>query len=189
VVLGKARGRQTGTAGAFVRQRAARRLVHFQAVANRIRFGRLRRERNIPVTKVAERLKKALDVESVTKKFYREFQDQHIEFLKYIEGIDDERQRKWYASVLMNRLMFIYFLQGKRFIDNGDVKYLQNKLEESEKRGKDLYYKQFLQALFFEGFAKPHDKRSDEAKRLLGTIKYLNGACSSAPDRRTLPED
>jgi hypothetical protein len=62
-------------------------------------------------------LKAALDVERVTKRFYREFQQQHLDFLALIEGIADERQRRWYASVLLNRLMFIYFLQRKHFLD------------------------------------------------------------------------
>jgi len=130
---------------------------------------------NIPLLKVTERLKEALDVERVTKKFYVEFEQQHLAFLKLIEGIDDERDQRWYASVLLNRLMLIYFLQRKFFLDNGDGQYVQNKLAESLKKGRDLYYEKFLKALFFEGFAKPEDKRDPQTNRLLGKIKYLNG--------------
>jgi len=130
---------------------------------------------NIPLVEVTDRLKEALDIERVTKRFYTEFQDQHIAFLELIEGIDDERDRRWYASVLLNRMMFIYFLQRKFFLNNGDGRYLQNKLEEIQKRGPNLYYEEFLKVLFFEGFAKPQEKRTPEANRLLGKIKYLNG--------------
>ncbi|MGH7961143.1 MAG: Eco57I restriction-modification methylase domain-containing protein, partial [Candidatus Binatia bacterium] len=84
----------------------------------------------VAVVEVAARLKKSLDVEKVTKRFYREFSDQHLAFLELIQGIDDERQRRWYASVLLNRLMFIYFLQRKYFLDNGNARYLQDKLAE-----------------------------------------------------------
>jgi len=132
-------------------------------------------EGNIAVAEVASRLKKALDVERVTKKFYGEFSEQHLAFLELIQGIPDDRQRHWYASVLLNRLMFIYFLQRKFFLDGGDERYLQNKLDQSKKTGKDRYYSVFLNVLFFEGFAKPDTQRGDEAKRLLGKIKYLNG--------------
>ena len=132
-------------------------------------------EGNIPITEVANRLKAALDVERVTKKFYREFQEQHLAFLGLIEGIADERQRRWYASVLLNRLMFIYFLQRKHFLDGGNTRYLQEKLDQSRKQGRERYYSEFLQALFFEGFAKPEKQRSAQAKKLLGQIKYLNG--------------
>jgi Putative DNA-binding domain len=129
----------------------------------------------LPIVEVASRLKKALDIEHVTKKFYAEFQQEHIAFLEFIKGIDDERDRRWYASIMLNRLMFVYFLQKKYFIDNGDDLYLQNKLAESRKRGRDLYYSEFLTTLFFEGFAKPEEERSAKARTLLGTIKYLNG--------------
>ena len=130
---------------------------------------------NIPLVEVTDRLREALDIERVTKRFYTEFQDQHIAFLELIKGIDDERDRRWYASVLLNRLMFIYFLQRKFFLNSGDGRYLQNKLEEIQKRGRNLYYDEFLKVLFFEGFAKPEEKRIPEANRLLGKIKYLNG--------------
>lgn len=130
---------------------------------------------NVSVLEVATRLRNALDVETVTKKFYREFYDQHIAFIDFIQGIPDEKQRRWYASVLLNRLMFIYFLQRKGFIDNGDLNYLQNRLAQTRANGPDLYYSDFLRLLFFEGFAKPEDQRSPDARKLLGSIKYLNG--------------
>jgi len=130
---------------------------------------------NLPLIEVAHRLKQALDIERVTKRFYKEYADQHVAFLQLIEGIDDERDRRWYASVLLNRLMFVYFLQKKHFIDNGNGNYLQDKLAESRAAGKNRYYCRFLRTLFFEGFAKPKDQRSPEARALLGEIKYLNG--------------
>jgi len=70
-------------------------------------------EGQVGIVAVARKLQSALDVERVTKKFFRDFQDQHLAFLEYIQGIPDQRQRRWYASVLLNRLMFIYFLQKK----------------------------------------------------------------------------
>ena len=70
--------------------------------------------------------------------------------------------------------MFIYFLQKKGFIQNNS-QYLDGKLKESQDRGPDRYYREFLDALFFEGFAKPEHERSPEAKSLLGPIPYLNG--------------
>ncbi|MBA3352021.1 MAG: hypothetical protein H0U23_06275 [Blastocatellia bacterium] len=132
-------------------------------------------EGNIPITEVADRLREALDVERVTKRFYKEFQQQHLDFLALIDGIGDERQRRCYASVLLNRLMFIYFLQRKSFLDGGNVRYLQEKLEQSRKQGRDKYFSGFLHTLFFEGFAKPEKERSAATRKLLGQIRYLNG--------------
>ena len=130
---------------------------------------------DVSVIEVAKRLRDALDIERVTKKFYNEFQAQHLAFIDLIGGIPKERERKWYASVLLNRLMFIYFLQRKGFIDNGDVEYLQNKLAATRQRGPDLFYDKFLKLLFFEGFAKNESARSAEARAVLGKVKYLNG--------------
>jgi hypothetical protein len=128
------------------------------------------------VLEVAKRIKDALDVERVTKDFYRDFKEKRDEFAGAISGIDNERDRKWYVSVLLNRLMFIYFLQRKFFLDNGNGNYLQDKLNQIQaEKGPDHYYDTFLRLLFFEGFAVPRDEWSDEAKRLLGNIKYLNG--------------
>lgn len=140
-----------------------------------VELGDLDAKGDIPITDVLKRLKTALDVERVTKKFYNEYQHQHIAFVELIKGIGDEQDRKWYASVLLNRLMFIYFLQGKGFIDGGDHRYLQRKLEESRGRGADRFYAEFLDKLFFEGFAKPEAERSSDARAMLGTVRYLNG--------------
>lgn len=134
----------------------------------------LREDGTIPITEVTSRLADSLDVERVTKKFYSEFSELRDKFIKLIKGIDKESDRFWYASVLLNRLMFIYFLQKRSFIQD-DTRYLDHKLEASKDRGDDLYYSEFLNALFFEGFAKPESQRSDEAKVLLGKIRYLNG--------------
>jgi hypothetical protein len=130
---------------------------------------------NISVIEVASRLKRALDVEKTTKRFFREFDEQHLDFLRYLEDISDDRSRQWYASVLLNRLMFIWFLQKKGFLNGGDRDYLVTKLNESKNRGKDRFFADFLRCLFFEGFAKPEAARSDAANRLVGKIRYLNG--------------
>jgi hypothetical protein len=121
-----------------------------------------------------EKVKKAFDLEKVTKKFYDEFKKQHAAFLKFLKGIPDEHLQRWYASVMLNRLMFIYFVQKKGFL-NGNLDYLKHKLAESKKRDKNEFYSDFLCPLFFEGFAKRESDRSAKTKQLLGNIPYLNG--------------
>jgi hypothetical protein len=127
------------------------------------------------VIDIAQRLQTGFDVERVTKRFFEDFKQQHIEFIKVIRGIDNETDKRWYTSVILNRLMFVYFLQRKGFLDDGKTLYLQQKLKESQQRGTDLFYREFLQALFFEGFGKPQDQRSDNTNALIGDVKYLNG--------------
>ena len=121
-----------------------------------------------------EKVKRAFDLEKVTKRFYDEFKKQHATFLKFLKGIPDEHMQHWYASIMLNRLMFIYFIQKKGFL-GGDLDYLKHRLAESKMRGKDQYYSKFLCPLFFEGFAKRENDRSVKAKQILGDVPYLNG--------------
>ena len=134
----------------------------------------LEQEPDITHLDVIEQVQAAFDVEPVTRRFYDHFKKEHTAFLKFLNGIPDEEMQKWYASVMLNRLMFIYFIQKKSFLDS-DQNYLSTKLTESQEMGKDQYYKNFLCPLFFEGFAKPEVERSRQAHRLLGKIPYLNG--------------
>lgn len=129
----------------------------------------------LPVLEVARRMESALDVEKTTKKFFTAYQEQHGNLLAEIEGIDDERDRRWYASVILNRLMFVWFMQKKGFLDNADYDYLPEQFAASQKRGKDRFYGEFLNALFFEAFAKPKADRAPAVQKLTGDIPYLNG--------------
>ena len=128
-----------------------------------------------PLAQLVERMRSALDVERITKKFFREYDAQRLAFVELIQGIPDERDRRWYASVLMNRLMFVWFLQRKHFLDGGNPNYLLDRLRDSQLSAKDAFFSGFLQALFFEGFAKPPEQRSSAVRRLIGDIRYLNG--------------
>ncbi len=138
-------------------------------------------DNSLSVVQIAQRLQKAFDIERVTKQFYKDFQEEHKRFLGYVKGINNESDRRWYTSVILNRLMFVYFLQRKGFIDkcnenpNGDSEYLQNKLAASKQRGENLFYSEFLKVLFFDTFAKPEIDRDSSVKRLVGNVKYLNG--------------
>ncbi|GBD95737.1 MAG TPA: SAM-dependent methyltransferase [Nitrospirae bacterium] len=131
-------------------------------------------EETLTLPHVTGRMRKAFDVERVTKRFYDRFKKEHDSFFSFIMGIPDDDLHRWYASVMLNRLMFIYFVQKKGFLDS-DSDYLRNKLMQSKQQGKDLFYKDVLCPLFFEGFAKKAKDRSEKINRLLGEVPYLNG--------------
>lgn len=135
-------------------------------------------EAGLSVTEIAGRARAAFDIEKVTKAFYRDFDTHRKGFLKFIEGIGDVADREWYASVMLNRLMFVYFIQRKGFLD-GDVNYLRNRLERCQKeQGKNKFYpfyRYFLLRLFHEGFGKRRKDRAPDLEKLLGNIPYLNG--------------
>ena len=135
-------------------------------------------EIGLSVTQVAGRVRAAFDIEKITKLFYRDFDTQRKGFLKFIEGIKEVADREWYASVMLNRLMFVYFIQRKGFLD-GDSNYLRNRLRRcQQENGKDKFYsfyRYFLLRLFHEGFGKRRKDRTPDLEKLLGNIPYLNG--------------
>ncbi len=134
----------------------------------------LEEEEELGLPDVTTRVRASFDVERVTKRFYDRFKQEHAKFLKFLKGIPDEELERWYVSVMMSRLMFIYFIQKKGFL-NGDPNYLQTGLAESQERGKDKYYREFLCPLFFQGFARQESERSKAGRKLLGQVPYLNG--------------
>lgn len=130
---------------------------------------------------VEEKKQAALTVERVTKKFYNEFEAQHRVFTGQIVGLEaDEEVRKWYASLMLNRLMFAYFIQRKGFL-GGDHDYLRHKLDQCINAGEDgaffRYYQAFLLKFFHEGLGrKPTERRlTDAESAMLGDVPYLNG--------------
>jgi len=140
----------------------------------------LEEEEKITVVDVAGRARAAFDVDKVTKKFYDRFKTEHGDFLELIKGIKATADLEWYTSVMLNRLMFVYFIQKKGFLD-GDADYLRNRLAMVRKaRGNDRFhsfYRYFLLRLFHEGLGKaPGDRKLDAAmEKLLGKVPFLNG--------------
>lgn len=137
----------------------------------------------------------AVNSEKITKDFYSGFRKEHKAFADFITGIDDHiadtaknRNKQWYTSVMLNRLMFCYFIQKKGFLD-GDVDYLQHKLQWVRlKKGSDRFFQSFYQGflarLFHDGLNKP---RHDAAfEQLYGRIPYLNGGMF---DKHQLEQD
>ena len=88
----------------------------------------------MPVFEAARRIQAALDVDKTTEKFFARSSAQHAKLLTQIEGIVDDRDRRWYALTILNRLMFVGFLQKKFFLDGGNTDDLMTKLAESGQR-------------------------------------------------------
>ncbi len=140
----------------------------------------------LTIVDVVQRIKDnfGANAEKVTKKFYVEFKKQHTSFLHFIDGIDnalpdkDNTNKQWYASLMLNRLMFCYFIQKKGFLDQ-DKNYLKNKLKACNAASGDgnfySFYRHFLLELFHDGLGKPVAQRNGNPPVDLGNIPYLNG--------------
>ena len=144
----------------------------------------LEQEPTLTQPEVASKLKKGFDVEKITKKFYDRFKKEHAVFLGFIQGIPVQGDREWYTSVMLNRLMFIYFIQRQGFLGtkskhtlDGETDYLRQRLKMTQElNGPDTFhsfYRYFLLRLFHEGLNAR--ERTPELERLLGNVPYLNG--------------
>lgn len=146
-------------------------------------------EEETTIIDVRERVQAAfaLNSEEITKGFYSGFKKQHDAFTNFITGIDDHitsakenRNKQWYTSVMLNRLMFCYFIQKKGFLDN-NVHYLRDKLAWcQQQRGAGTFfhsfYKGFLTHLFQDGLNTPRTETEELAfHKVYGRIPYLNG--------------
>ena len=149
----------------------------------------LEEEGNLGITDVTERFQQSLDVERVTRRFYDRFRTELTTFQKFIDGFAEQGDRDWYASLMLNRMMFVYFIQKQGFLDD-DEHYLRNRLRQvQEQDGPDRFqrfYRQFLLRLFHEGLGQPEADRSPELVALLGKVPYLNGGIF---DRHALERD
>ena len=149
-----------------------------------IAFG-LDEEDGLIIPKVVWRVRQTLDVEKVTKRFYDRFKTELEAFQKFIAGITSQGDREWYASLMLNRMMFVYFVQKQGFLD-GDTDYLRNKLrlvQNSRGTGKfQQFYQDFLRRLFHEGLGQPESERDPEFAELLGRVPFLNGGLFDVHD-------
>jgi hypothetical protein len=70
----------------------------------------LSEEEGIDLAGVVFRLRDAFDRDQITRRFYDHFRREHAAFLDFIKGITDQGDKEWHASLMLNRLMFVYFI-------------------------------------------------------------------------------
>ncbi|MFN6179622.1 MAG: hypothetical protein ACK4ZH_02810, partial [Dolichospermum sp.] len=117
-----------------------------------------------------------ISIDKIIKKFYDQFRKEYSTFLDFIDGIPVKFDQEWYASLMLNRLMFIYFIQRKGFLNN-DLDYLRTKLNQCQEHKENnqfySFYRYFLLKLFHQGLG--NQNRNTELEALLGKVPYLNG--------------
>jgi hypothetical protein len=133
---------------------------------------------SITPAKVRDRVRGHVETTKITKEFYRKFQSHHETLASSIVGLPDEC-RSIYSTTLLNRLMFIWFLQKKLFL-NGDSNYLSSCLASirnlSEPKNFYAFYKNYLLDLFFNHLNSNNDpKQSSEISQIIGDVPYING--------------
>jgi type I restriction-modification system DNA methylase subunit len=138
----------------------------------------------LTVIDVRERMRQSFASDQVTNKFFGEFKKMHVklsgdkETLGDLNGIENYEDRRWYSSVLLNRLMFLYFLEKKGFLDN-DTNYLRSRLTKVQQNiGYDEFfgfYSNFLIPLFHNALGQKGVELSPDLREIIGDVPYLNG--------------
>ena len=148
-------------------------------------FVALDEEDSLNIALVANRVRAALDVERITKRFYDQFRAELDAFGSFIEGIKGQGERDWYASLMLNRMMFVYFVQRQGFLD-GDLDYLRHRLGMVQRQyggGRfQQFYRIFRLRRFHEGLGQPEFQRAPDLAALLGRVPFLNGGLFDVHD-------
>jgi hypothetical protein len=132
---------------------------------------------------VRNRIRGQFESSKVTSDFFKKFKERH-EFLKSeIKGLPDDQTASSYSTLILNRLMFVYFLQKKEFL-NSDPNYLKNCLHRVQAlKGQDKFYsfyRDYLLELFFNRLDSSNGKVKDPAiAEILGDVPYVNGGVFS----------
>src|SRR6266516_358101 len=114
------------------------------------------------------------DIARIYKRFFKRFQAEYAIFLTYIHGITDNSDLNKYAMLTLTRLMFLYFLQHKNFLDN-DPNYLSNHLKIFQNCGDTTglnFYHDFLLCVLFNGLS--NSNHSSDLCAIAGNIPFLN---------------
>src|SRR5579884_919906 len=108
------------------------------------------------------------------KQFYAEFRCEYEAFQLQVTGLASDAEREQYTSLILCRLLFLYFLQKQGYLD-GDPCYLPHHLchmrAYSEEPG--AFYRAFLLPLFHQGLGTT--TRTPDMLALLGNVPYLGG--------------
>lgn len=122
---------------------------------------------------IQQRHDEAFDVEAVTKKFFADF----CSIFEFVAK-DIRKHNDWDSDVieketqtLLNRLLFLYFIQRKGWL-NRERDYLYKRFREHFKAEPDgtTYYSRFLHPLFIR-----LSTEMEEAGSVLGDVPFLNG--------------
>ena len=147
-----------------------------------------------------ENIRRAFSVDALSNDFFNDYRDLYADFVQYITGKRYVKEKgKWeekklgepnyqydvtfgkddklvrdYIKKMFGRIVFLYFLQRKGWLD-GNRQYMHDLFYDST--NKENFLDGVLEPLFFEVLNTDKHLRTEEAKSLPGSenIPYLNG--------------
>lgn len=134
---------------------------------------------------IQERHDHAFNVERLTDQFFGGFKQEFFNLEEaLLAQVDDRQWAHDYALRLLSRLMFVYFIQRKRWI-NDDPDFMANywKLYQETTGGDGTFFERWLKPLFFKAFQDPGtaseilklDYIPEPIRSALRNAPYLNG--------------
>ena len=124
---------------------------------------------------------KAFNVEAVTKQFFEDYKSVFHDLQDDLAGqTADHRWAHDYALQFLNRCMFLYFIQRKRWLGE-DTEFLRSFWESYQATDEpaDSFVDRWLNVLFFEAFNNKfhggHRHFPDQIREALALAPYLNG--------------
>lgn len=124
----------------------------------------------------------AFSVEEVTKEFYEAYKDKLFKMEEELlsQDIGDRRDAKGFSQQFLNRLMFLYFIQKKGWL-NSDRKFIIELIERYKRQSSSStsIYDDWLKPLFFYSFnnrniPSGHNLPND-LEKVFDRMPYLNG--------------
>ncbi len=122
----------------------------------------------------------AFQKERVTDEFYKAYKQVFEDVRQTLGDIRSSAQAHAFTQLLMNRMMLLYFVQKRGWLD-GNIDFLKDFYEiyrQGETRG-GSFYRDFLEPLFFRAFNRENGFEDlavpDPVRQIFTNAPYLNG--------------
>src|SRR4030043_395246 len=142
------------------------------------------------------RWKDAFSVEKVTDKFFEDYKNAFFELRKTFENQKiPVKSAHELSQQFLNRLMFLYFISKKRWLNNDPKfnKFYWERYKEEKRKDKvkqDTFYEQWLQGLILQAFNNQYSHPKyfpKDMDKILAEAPYLNGGLFKRNDLDDLP--
>ncbi|MEA3428459.1 MAG: hypothetical protein U9Q84_04455, partial [Thermodesulfobacteriota bacterium] len=131
--------------------------------------------------------------ERVTDDFYKAYKNVFEDVRQSLGKSKSDAQAHAFTQILMNRLMLLYFVQKRQWLNNSTdfLREFYNTCRQDERKNKS-FYRDYLEPLFFRAFNRENSFEDltipDPVKEIFKNAPYLNGGMFVRLDEIELPE-